>query len=106
MLGVACDSQRDHPIMSSNESAKGVFDKLITIAAIVIRNCTEHGPKLDRKKERTRLSTTLYLTQNCLSESTCGRYVLTPRVNVTWRKLEFLCGSMSAEFCDLDGGKT
>ena len=51
VLGVACDSQRDHPIMLSNESAKGVFDKLTTIAAIVIRNCTEHGPKLDRKKD-------------------------------------------------------
>ena len=52
VLGVACEvSQRYHPIMLSNERAKGVFDKLITIAAIVIRKCTEHGPKLDRKKK-------------------------------------------------------
>ena len=34
------------------------------------------------------------------------RYILTPRVNVAWGKLEFLCGCMLAEFCDLDDGKT
>ena len=63
VLGVACDSQRDHPIMLSNESAKGVFEKLVADCCDcdpkVYRTCSEVGPK----KGRTRLSTTLYLTR-------------------------------------------